>query len=79
MAITVVQLGTPRTRGEGLLGVPKSELGSRDFYDVWSPELAPSLIVEDLDRVEPRPLRGAVAFEAVAYCRPKRGDSWRAK
>jgi uncharacterized protein YeaO (DUF488 family) len=51
MAIRVVQLGTPRRRGEGLRigtvrrpprGVPKTEHASRDFYDVWLPELAPS-------------------------------------
>jgi uncharacterized protein YeaO (DUF488 family) len=54
MAIRVVRLGTPRTPGEGLRlgtvrrpprGVPKSEHASRDFYDVWLPDLAPS---EDL-------------------------------
>ena len=51
MAIRVVQLGSPRHRGEGLRigtvrrpprGVPKSEHASRDFYDVWLPDLAPS-------------------------------------
>jgi uncharacterized protein YeaO (DUF488 family) len=51
MAIRIVQLGTPRTPGEGLRigtvrrpprGVPKTEYASRDFYDVWLPELAPS-------------------------------------
>jgi uncharacterized protein YeaO (DUF488 family) len=51
MAIRVVQLGTPRTSGEGLRlgtvrrpprGVPRTEFASRDFYDVWLPELAPS-------------------------------------
>ena len=51
MAIRIVQLGTPRTRGEGLRlgavrrppqGVPRAEYASRDFYDVWLPELAPS-------------------------------------
>jgi uncharacterized protein YeaO (DUF488 family) len=51
MAIRVVRLGSPRTPGEGLRlgtvrrpprGVPKSEFASRDFYDVWLPELAPS-------------------------------------
>ena len=51
MAIRVVQLGTPRTTGEGLRlgtvrrpprGVPRTEYASRDFYDVWLPELAPS-------------------------------------
>src|SRR5512147_1758713 len=51
MAIRVVRLGSPRERGEGLRlgtvrrpprGVPKTEHASRDFYDVWLPELAPS-------------------------------------
>ncbi len=51
MAIRVVRLGAPRIPGEGLRlgtvrrpprGVPKSEYASRDFYDVWLPELAPS-------------------------------------
>ena len=54
MAIRVVQLGAPRTPGEGLRlgtvrrpprGVPRTDYASRDFYDVWLPELAPS---EDL-------------------------------
>lgn len=54
MAIRVVRLGSPREGGEGLRlgtvrrpprGVPKAEFASRDFYDVWLPELAPS---EDL-------------------------------
>ena len=54
MAIRVVRLGTPRTPGEGLRlgtvrrpprGVPKAEFASRDFYDLWLPEAAPS---EDL-------------------------------
>ncbi|HEX4846350.1 MAG TPA: DUF488 family protein [Geothrix sp.] len=51
MAIRVVRLGTPRAPGEGLRigtvrrpprGVPKAEFASRDFYDVWLPEAAPS-------------------------------------
>src|SRR5215471_13199764 len=51
MAISVVRLGTPRHRGEGLRlgtvrrpprGVPKAEFATRDFYDVWLPELSPS-------------------------------------
>ena len=51
MAIRIVRLGTPRARGEGLRvgtvrhpprGVPKAQFASRDFYDVWLPELAPS-------------------------------------
>jgi uncharacterized protein YeaO (DUF488 family) len=51
MAIRIVRLGTPRAPGEGLRlgtvrrpprGVPKSEFASRDFYDVWLPNLAPT-------------------------------------
>jgi uncharacterized protein YeaO (DUF488 family) len=51
MPIRIVRLGHPRTPGEGLRlgtvrrpprGVPKSEFASRDFYDVWLPDLAPS-------------------------------------
>ncbi len=51
MAVRIVRLGTPRARGEGLRlgtvrrpprGVPRAEHASRDFYDVWLPDLAPS-------------------------------------
>ena len=51
MAIRVVRLGSPRERGEGLRlgtvrrpprGVPKAQHASRDFYDVWLPDLAPT-------------------------------------
>ena len=51
MAIRVVRLGSPRAQGEGVRlgtvrrpprGVPKAEHASRDFYDVWLPDLAPS-------------------------------------
>ncbi|HWK74348.1 MAG TPA: DUF488 family protein [Povalibacter sp.] len=51
MAIRIVRLGSPRSGNEGLRigtvrrpprGVPKSEFASRDFYDVWLPNLAPS-------------------------------------
>ena len=51
MGIRVVRLGSPRAKGEGVRlgtvrrpprGVPKTEFASRDFYDVWLPDLAPS-------------------------------------
>ncbi len=51
MAVRVVRLGSPRAPDEGLRigtvrrpprGVPKAEYASRDLYDVWLPELAPS-------------------------------------
>ncbi len=52
MAMRVVRLGSPRAEGEGLRigtvrrpprGVPKTEFAARDWYDVWFPNLAPSL------------------------------------
>ncbi|MBM4348929.1 MAG: DUF488 family protein [Deltaproteobacteria bacterium] len=51
MTIRIVQLGSPRAPGEGLRigtvrrpprGVPKSEIATRNYYDVWLPNLAPS-------------------------------------
>jgi uncharacterized protein YeaO (DUF488 family) len=51
MAIRIVQLGTTRAPGEGLRlgtvrrpprGVPKAEFASRDYYDTWLPQLAPT-------------------------------------
>jgi len=51
MSIRVIRLGSPRIRGEGVRlgtvrrpprGVPRDEYATRDFYDVWLPELAPS-------------------------------------
>ena len=51
MAIRIVRLGSPREKGEGLRigtvrrpprGVPKHEFASRNFYDVWLPNLSPS-------------------------------------
>lgn len=52
MAIRIVRLGTPRAKNEGLRigtvrrpprGVPKAKFASQNWYDVWFPNLAPSL------------------------------------
>ena len=52
MTVRVVRLGTSRVPGEGLRigtvrrpprGVSKSEFSSQDWYDVWFPNLAPSV------------------------------------
>ncbi|GAB3360843.1 DUF488 domain-containing protein [Lysobacter tyrosinilyticus] len=52
MAVRVVRLGTPRAQGEGLRigtvrrpprGVPREKFASENWYDVWFPNLAPSL------------------------------------
>jgi uncharacterized protein YeaO (DUF488 family) len=52
VTIRVVRLGTPRAKDEGLRvgtvrrpprGVPKTEFARQDWYDVWFPNLAPSV------------------------------------
>ena len=51
MAIKIVRLGSPRETDEGLRigtvrrpprGVRKDDYASRDFFDVWFPNLSPS-------------------------------------
>jgi len=52
MSVRIVRLGTPRHPREGLRvgtvrrpprGVPKARFARDDWYDVWFPNLAPSL------------------------------------
>ena len=52
MSVRVVRLGTHRLRGEGVRigtvrrpprGVPRTEFSSQNWYDVWFPNLAPSV------------------------------------
>jgi uncharacterized protein YeaO (DUF488 family) len=52
MAIRIVRLGSGRVEGEGLRigtvrrpprGVPKTRFASENWYDVWYPNLAPSV------------------------------------
>jgi uncharacterized protein YeaO (DUF488 family) len=54
MSVRIVRLGTPRHPNEGLRvgtvrrpprGVPKARFAKDDWYDVWFPNLAPSLDV----------------------------------
>ena len=51
MAVRVVRLGSERAKGEGTRigtvrrpprGVPKEQFSSRNWYDVWFPNLSPS-------------------------------------
>lgn len=85
MAIRVVRLGSERAPGEGLRlgtvrrpprGVPKSEYQSRNFYDVWLPELAPSpeLVKQALDARGERAWR---AFERRYRAEMKRPEAAR--
>ncbi len=82
MAIRVVRLGTPRVRGEGLRlgtvrrpprGVPRSEHASRDFYDVWLPDLAPSeaLVKQALKASDERAWRQFVRRYRTEMKRPE--------
>jgi uncharacterized protein YeaO (DUF488 family) len=52
MSVRIVRLGTPRHPGEGTRigtvrrpprGVPKAQFSSQNWYDVWFPNLAPSV------------------------------------
>jgi uncharacterized protein YeaO (DUF488 family) len=52
MSVRIVRLGTTRLSGEGIRlgtvrrpprGVPKAEFATQNWYDVWFPNLAPSL------------------------------------
>lgn len=52
MSVRVVRLGTERSKNEGTRigtvrrpprGVPKTEFASENWYDVWYPNLAPSV------------------------------------
>jgi uncharacterized protein YeaO (DUF488 family) len=52
MSVRIVRLGSPRVPGEGTRigtvrrpprGVPKAQFSTRNWYDVWFPNLAPSV------------------------------------
>ncbi len=52
MSVRIVRLGTPRLPGEGTRigtvrrpprGVPKARFAAQNWYDVWFPNLAPSV------------------------------------
>ena len=52
MSVHIVRLGSPRLPGEGTRigtvrrpprGVPKAQFASQNWYDVWFPNLAPSI------------------------------------
>ena len=52
MAVRILRLGTPRAEDEGLRigtvrrpprGVPKSKFALQNWYDVWFPNLSPSV------------------------------------
>jgi uncharacterized protein YeaO (DUF488 family) len=69
MSIRLVRLGEPRTPGEGLRigtvrrpprGVRRADFASKDWYDVWFPNLAPSAPLVDAARHAQTPAEWAV-------------------
>jgi uncharacterized protein YeaO (DUF488 family) len=63
MSISVVRLGTPRGKSEGVRvgtvrrpprGVKKADIARRDFYDVWLPILSPSPALVALVKKSPK-------------------------
>lgn len=68
MVMRVIRLGSPRGEDEGTRigtvrrpprGVPKAEFATRDFYDVWFPNLAPSLETMKLGQAASTPAQWA--------------------
>lgn len=68
MSVRIIRLGTPRTPGEGLRigtvrrpprGVPRAEFASKDWYDVWFPNLAPSVETMKLGQAAETPAQWA--------------------
>ena len=64
MAVRIVRLGSPRHATEGLRigtvrrpprGVPKTEFASGNWYDVWFPNLAPSVQTMQLGQAATTP------------------------
>jgi len=77
MAIRIVRLGSPRAAGEGLRigtvrrpprGVPKEQFAKQDWYDVWYPNLAPS--VETMKQAQ----EASTPAEWKAFVRRFRGE-----
>jgi uncharacterized protein YeaO (DUF488 family) len=83
MAVSVVRLGTDRAPDEGMRigtvrrpprGVPKSEFASRNWYDVWFPNLAPSVETMKLGQAAETPTQWA-AFKKKYRAEMSRPDA----
>ena len=77
MAVRVVRLGSKRSEGEGIRvgtvrlpprGVPKAKFSSQNWYDVWFPNLAPSMETMKLAQ------KAATAREWAAFIRKYRAE-----
>ena len=77
MSVRVVRLGSPRARGEGTRigtvrrpprGVPKAQFAKQNWYDVWFPNLAPSVATMKLG------LRAETPAEWKAFAKKYRAE-----
>jgi uncharacterized protein YeaO (DUF488 family) len=77
MSVRVVRLGSPRLPGEGTRigtvrrpprGVPKGAFASQNWYDVWFPNLAPSVETMKLGQA------AASAAQWTAFTRQYRAE-----
>ena len=68
MGVRIVRLGSQRVEGEGIRigtvrrpprGVPKAEFASQNWYDVWFPNLAPSVETMELGQGAKTPAQWA--------------------
>ena len=68
MSMRVIRLGTPRLPGEGTRigtvrrpprGVPKARFAAENWYDVWFPNLAPSVATMKLGQAAASPAQWA--------------------
>ena len=83
MTVRVVRLGTERAPDEGTRigtvrrpprGVPKSEFASRNWYDVWFPNLAPSVETMKLGQAAETPAQWS-AFKKKYRAEMSRPDA----
>ena len=77
MAVRIVRLGSSRLKDEGIRigtvrlpprGVPKAKFSSQNWYDVWFPNLAPSLNAMKLAQ------KAATAREWAAFTKKYRAE-----
>jgi len=83
--VRIVQLGSPRNPDEGTRigtvrrpprGVPKTEFASGNWYDVWYPNLAPSVDTMKLGQAVETDAQWR-AFEKAYRQEMKQPDAWR--
>ena len=72
MSVRIVRLGSPREPGEGLRigtvrrpprGVPRAQFAKQNWYDVWFPNLAPSLPTMTLGRAASTPAQWSAVMK----------------